>query len=56
METNQNREVRCWCNYCKDPIYEGDASTTDCERNEFHPECFIQMNTYSDPYGNSNNE
>ena len=48
-------EIKSWCMYCKDPIYETEESVT-CEGNEYHKDCFVQMNTFYDELDIGDNE
>lgn len=53
---NREREIRAWCGYCKDPIYKGDAYTKGRDGHIYHPDCYNQLNTYTDEFGTSNTD
>ena len=48
------KKIRGYCNYCKDKILRGKPYTKDSHGHIYCPDCFIQMNTYTDDFGNYN--
>ena len=48
-----SKEIRCYCLYCKEPIQEGEAYTVGINGTKYHVDCYTQMTTYSDDFGNS---
>jgi len=45
----QNKTIKFWCSYCKNPIYEDDDYVVSGDE-KYHTECYKQMNTFSDPF------
>lgn len=45
-----DRQILGYCSYCKDPIYEDDAYVVENEK-LYHPDCYQQMNTFLDSFG-----
>jgi len=40
-----------WCNYCKDRIEKRERYIKDRNGNFYHKECYEQMNTFVDDFG-----
>jgi hypothetical protein len=41
----KERDIVCWCAYCKEAIYEGDKEVKYKDE-VYHRDCFVQMNLY----------
>lgn len=48
--------MRKYCNYCKDEIESNDRIKKDKQGNVYHEECFEQMNTYVDEFGETSTD
>lgn len=46
-----DKEIRAYCMYCKEAIYEGSAYTKGTDGKFYHPDCYNQINTYTDDFG-----
>jgi hypothetical protein len=50
----KDKEIRGYCNYCKNTIYIGDAYTKDRRGRLYCPACYIQEETFTDDFGTDN--
>ena len=48
---SKKSEVRGYCLYCKNIIYYSQAHTEDKDGKIYHPDCYIQLNTFTDDFG-----
>ena len=49
------KEIRFYCIYCKGAIYYGDAYTKGSDGKTYHPDCYNQINTFSDDFDGTYN-
>lgn len=56
MGKNREEQIRCYCSYCKEPIYYGKPYTKGEIGGTYHPDCYNQITTYSDEFGTSHTD
>lgn len=47
----KEKEIKGYCIYCKNAIYYGNAYTKGKDGHLYHPDCYAQINTYTDDFG-----
>ena len=46
----KEKEVKNWCIYCKNAIFFGEAYTIGTDGKLYHPECYNQINTFTEDF------
>jgi hypothetical protein len=53
---SKEKEIKFYCIYCKNAIYYGDAYTKGKDGKTYHPDCYNQLNIFTDEFGTSHTD